>query len=408
MNSKLYTKFKECAAAISTDSRHIERGSLFFALRGDNFDGNRYALAALEAGAAAAVVDDPTLRGANDRLIVVDNTLKALQALAREHRRALGIPIFALTGSNGKTTTKELTRAALSPKFTHIGCTEGNLNNHIGVPLTILTFNELTQIGIVEMGANHCGEIAELCQIAEPNVGLITNVGRAHLEGFGGADGVRRGKGEMFDYLQSTHGVAIYNSDDPTLLAMVDDHLTLTTIPYSGEAGIGVELALFGAYNQLNAAAAAAVANYFDVEIHSAKRAIAAYTPQNNRSQIIERTEKGNRLVVDCYNANPSSMEAAVTEFLASSQANKVLILGAMRELGHYCQAEHRELYTLASRADHCYFVGEEFRGITPDDKLFTTAEQLAATLAATPITSSTILIKGSRSNRLEILMENL
>lgn len=406
--SKLYEKYKACDGRITTDSRTIERGAIFFALRGENFDANRYVLSALEAGAAYAVADDPALRGVNKRIMVVDNVLQTLQDLAREHRRALGIPIFALTGSNGKTTTKEFTRAALSTKFDHVGCTMGNLNNHIGVPLTLLGFNKKTQIGIVEMGANHQDEIATLCRIAEPNVGLITNVGRAHLEGFGGEAGVRKGKGEMFDYLEATGGVAIYNADDPTLLSMVDDRLKLAAIPYSGKAGADVELSLFGAYNQLNATAALAVANYFDVDQSTAARAIAAYNPTNNRSQIIERTTHNNRLIADCYNANPSSMESAVNEFLASDSTTKVLILGAMRELGQYSDAEHRRLYDLAKQADVSYFIGEEFEGIVPAVAHFESADVLSEKLAQTPISNSTILLKGSRTNKLEMLIEKL
>lgn len=406
--SDLYTRFIETGGVATTDSRRVAAGAIFFALRGDNFDGNRYALAALEAGAAFAVVDDPELRGVDRRFFVVDDVLEALQELAREHRRALDIPIFALTGSNGKTTTKELTRAALSPKFTHIGCTEGNFNNHIGVPLTILSFSKLTQIGIVEMGANHCGEIAELCAIAEPNVGLITNIGRAHLEGFGGVDGVRRGKGEMFDYLQSTGGIALYNADDVSLISLVDDHLTLRAIPYGGAAGVGVELSLFGAYNQLNAAAAAAVANYFGVEPAAAAAAIAAYVPANNRSQIIERTSRSNRVVADCYNANPSSMEAAVNEFLADNVERKVLIVGAMRELGNYTEVEHRNLYHKTEKSHRCYFVGTEFEGIVPAEQLFATVEELAQELTINEICDSEILVKGSRSVGLEKLLDIL
>lgn len=406
LTARLYELFLECEGLVSTDSRRVERGSLFFALRGDNFDGNRYAALALEAGAAYAVVDDASVDDGSGRYMVVCSVLRALQDLARRHRVALGIPIVALTGSNGKTTTKEFLRLALGVKF-RVEATRGNLNNHIGVPLTLLSFSDQTELGIVEMGANHCGEIAELCAIAGANVGLITNVGRAHLEGFGGAQGVRRGKGELFDYLAASSGVAVYNTEDQVLCEMVAERSDLSTVAYY-PSQMEISSSLFGQYNALNAAAAVAVAEFLGVDVAAAKAAVAGYASGNNRSEVVE-TARGNTLVVDCYNANPSSMAAALIEFEKfKTKKPKVLIIGEMRELGDYSADEHRAVVRAAtSTSDFAktYFVGGEFSFV---EGYFTDVQSLKQHLADHPITDQAVLLKGSRSVRLEQLLENL
>ncbi len=340
--SRLYDLFTE-HPCVSTDSRRIEAGSLFFALRGASFDGNRFAADALARGAAYAVVDDPAAATDRDRTILVPDVLAALQELAREHRRELGLPILAITGSNGKTTTKELVSRVLAERF-EVYATRGNLNNHIGVPLTLLAMTRDTEFGIVEMGASACGEIALLCSIAEPNYGLITNIGRAHLEGFGGPEGVRRGKGELFDYLAENGGRAFVAVRDDTLVAMAVRRDPMAVEYYSAALGDGVENHLEGDYNRANIAAAIAVGRYFDVDEARIRHAIASYRPDNNRSQRTE-TER-NTLVVDCYNANPSSMRAALANFRAEPlgpRASKVLILGDMLELGAWSEEEHAQ-----------------------------------------------------------------
>jgi len=358
---RLYELFKS-HPDVRTDTRRIGSGSIFFALRGERFDGNRFAAAALEAGAAAAVVDDPSAV-ADDRYILVDNVLEALQALARHHRRRLGIPIVAIAGSNGKTTTKELVSRVLARRY-RIRATQGNLNNHIGVPLTLLQMDASTELGIVEMGASACGEIALLCSIAEPDFGLLTNVGRAHLEGFGGVEGVRRGKGELFDWLAARGGLAFIPDGDATLVSMAAERPGLRAEYFSAQAADGLEHRLEGEYNRRNIASAVAVGRHFGVAEAEIAAAIASYVPDNNRSQRV-RTAR-NTLIVDCYNANPSSMQASVGNFLheaAAAGARRVAILGDMLELGAWSQAEHTEAIRQALADPHVQLllVGGEF-----------------------------------------------
>lgn len=406
--STLYELF--CAhPAISTDTRRIAPQSIFFALRGASFDGNRFAGEALAKGAVAAVVDDPAV-AIDDRYILVEDVLTALQELAREHRRALQIPIFALAGSNGKTTTKELISRVLAQKY-RIHATQGNLNNHIGVPLTLLAMNSEVEFGIVEMGASACGEIARLCEIAEPDYGLLTNVGRAHLEGFGGVEGVRRGKGELYDYLAARGGTAFLRQEDETLAAMADERPALATIRYSEAVAKGIEHHLEGDYNRYNVAAAAAVGAYFGVSREATAAAIGAYAPDNNRSQ---RTETAhNTLVVDCYNANPSSMQASISHFLAEplgTRARRILILGDMRELGAWSAEEHRTIIALATTSEaEVWLVGEAFGEAClslehkPSNvQLYASCEVLCEQLHQTSPVNALILIKGSHSIGLE------
>ena len=384
LENRLYDAFVS-SSGVSTDSRRIESGAMFFALRGDNFDGNRFAQPALDKGAAYVVVSRDSGFADGGRFIVVDDTLEALQTLARMHRSRFRIPVIGLTGTNGKTTTKELLCAVLSAKY-RVTATAGNLNNHIGVPLTLLRITERTEIAVVEMGANHPGEIAALASIALPDYGLITNVGKAHIEGFGSFDGVKRAKGELYDYLQRTADTAFLNVDDDNLCAMASQRPDLRTVRYGVESA-GVEILpvtaeepylrldvpdgdgmlcvntrLIGSYNAPNVMAALCVGQYFGVALKDAAAAVEAYVPANLRSQL-ERTER-NLLVLDTYNANPSSMKASLDNFSASRFPHKMVILGQMLELGPDSSDEHRRVIERVAAMKDCeraVFVGEEF-----------------------------------------------
>ncbi|MEG1841370.1 MAG: Mur ligase family protein [Alistipes sp.] len=401
---------------VSTDSRHIEPDSIFFALRGATFDGNRFAVESLSKGAAYAVVDDPSVAANDARLLLVDNVLTTLQELAREHRRELGIPILGIVGSNGKTTTKELVSRVLAERF-EVYATRGNLNNHIGVPLTLLAMTRDTEFGVVEMGASGCGEIAMLCTIAQPNYGIITNIGRAHLEGFGGPEGVRRGKGELYDYLAENGGHAFVPREDATLVSMVAERDSLATEYYSVELANGVVHHLEGEYNRYNVAAAMAVGSYFDVDYERICHALDGYHPANNRSQRMESAH--NTVVADCYNANPSSMRAAIENFRTehSARHSKLFILGDMLELGAWSQSEHEAIIHLAlKQADaHILLVGKEFAAACAsaapcDDRiqLFPTRMELVAYLTSHPVRDALVLVKGSHSIGLENTLDLL
>ena len=415
---------------ISTDSRQATQGTLFFALRGDSFDGNRYAASALEAGAAAAVLDNSEVyetltEEQRSRCYLVPDTLEALQQLAAYHRRQLGIPIFAITGSNGKTTTKELTYRVLSCRF-HTYATHGNLNNHIGVPLTLLSMDRSTEFGLVEMGASHCGEIALLSSIAQPDFGLITNIGKAHLEGFGGEEGVMRGKGELLDYLLRHKGSAFYLQQSKALCRMVAERNGLETIPYSTTDlklvgndrqfltvswhGHKIRTHLVGEYNLFNLAAAIAVGTYFDIPEPEIVAAIESYQPENNRSQ--RQVTQHNTLILDAYNANPSSMEAALRHFISEpSMQPKAVILGDMLELGSYSAQEHRKIVELLqeARIEEVFLVGRHFTEAGADCyPTFPDTDALRTYLTEHPIANRLILIKGSRGIHLERLTELL
>ena len=409
--SALYDAFTRYPL-ISTDTRRIAPQSIFFALRGASFDGNRFAAEALEKGAALAVVDDPSV-ALDARYIVVEDTLTALQDLAREYRRALGIPILAIAGSNGKTTTKELVSRVLAERFS-LYATRGNLNNHIGVPLTLLAMDRSVEFGVVEMGASSCGEIALLCSIAEPNYGLLTNVGRAHLEGFGGVEGVRRGKGELYDYLAAHHGTAFVREEDMVLTEMATEREGMQVVHYSTALANPITHHLEGAYNRYNVAAAVAVGAHFNIEQPAIERAIGSYQPDNNRSQ--RTLTEHNTLIVDCYNANPSSMQLAVENLLReplAERSGKVLILGDMRELGAWSEEEHRTLIKQVAQGDaRAIFVGEEFRKALAAEGYealwFASCEELRAYLQAEPIRDALILLKASRGIGLERAIEFL
>ena len=405
--------------SVETDSRKVVPGVMFFALKGEHFDGNAYAARALEAGAVCAVVDDPKV-AVDSRYYVVRDVLQALQAIARLHRRTLEIPVLAITGSNGKTTTKELVSRVLAKRF-NVSTTKGNLNNHIGVPLTLLSIAPGTEFAVVEMGANHRGEIASYCAVAEPDYGLITNIGKAHLEGFGGETGIRKGKGELFDYLARTDGTAFYLSESEDLSEMAAERPGLTAYGFSSSvldvlpaenslltlryADRPIHTQLVGDYNRYNVAAALAIGEYFEIDTAAAIEAIGSYVPENNRSQ---RTITGrNTLYMDAYNANPSSMSAALDHFAGVEEPDceKALILGDMRELGDYAEAEHRAILDkIRSHGfSRVYLTGPVFGSVGNGEyPAFPTATELAEFLREFPIQKCVVLIKGSRGIRLE------
>ena len=417
--SALYNIFRD-AAGVSTDSRTLQSGQLFFALSGPNFNGNQFAKQALHKGAIAVVVDEDVSIN-DDRVIRVENTLRSLQTLATEHRKKLGTTIIALTGSNGKTTTKELIHSVLSTTYTTVA-TQGNLNNHIGVPLTLLSLQKDTEIGVVEMGANHPGEIALLANITQPNAGLVTNFGKAHLEGFGSLDGVVKAKSELFDYLKTTNGLIIANADDPKIMAQLkgQDPITYgteTTARVSATLltendAIRIEVdqqeiqtQLSGAYNGYNALAAYAIGRHFGVSPQNAKRALESYIPDNNRSQLIRK--KDLHITLDAYNANPTSMQAALASF-SKKGGKKIAVLGQMNELGKHTEIEHKRLvdWIKSSSIDDCYWVGSAFAPFISSDKYFSTVDQAIDYFSKTPLRQASILVKGSRSFTLEKLVD--
>ena len=428
MNWDFLIKNKE-SLCVSTDTRNLPAGCVFFALHGANFDGNKFALQALEQGASLAVIDDPEvystlasspLASSPNRLLLVEDTLLALQDLARAWRRELGLPIIGVTGTNGKTTTKELLATVLSTKY-HLHYTQGNLNNQIGVPLTLLQLTRAHELAIVEMGASHPGDIKELVDIAEPNFGLITNVGRAHLEGFGSFEGVQRTKQELYDYLVAHQGTIFRNTDNPFLMQMhekaLTTHLELLEplkplkqqlscegdfVAYTtGTMPSGTNLV--GEYNAENISAALCVGEHFGISREQGLAAIRQYVPTNNRSQQMQTAN--NRLVVDAYNANPTSMQAAISVFKGDT-----FILGAMRELGDYTHLEHQNVVNMLAerKADLVYLVGKEYRLTTSPYPIFDTVEELHDYLAANPLKDKKILLKGSRSTKMEKLLDIL
>lgn len=435
LENRLYEAFVS-STGVSTDSRRIEPGAMFFALRGDNFDGNRFAAAALDSGAAWAVVAKDSGLPDGGQYIAVDDTLEALQVLARMHRSRFRIPVIGLTGTNGKTTTKELVCAVLSSRYS-VTATAGNLNNHIGVPLTLLRITGRTEIAVIEMGANHPGEIAALASIALPDYGLITNVGKAHLEGFGSYEGVKRAKGELYDYLQRTGDTVFVNADDPVLCAMAAARPDLKVVRYGAEAagaeilpmtpeepylrmklssGETVRTHLVGSYNAPNVMAAICVGQYFGVPFEDAAAAVEAYSPSNLRSQL-EKTGR-NLLVLDTYNANPSSMKISLNNFAASRFPHKVVILGDMLELGADSAAEHEKVMEAVAAMDceRAFFVGREFARAAQgcpaaSDSRFSfyeNADLLHRTLEETPLSGCTVLLKGSNAVGLPCLKDVL
>ena len=426
---EIYKLFKK-HPKISTDSRHIEQGALFFALKGENFNGNTYAEAALKDGAAYSVIDEIAFQK-NDRFIVVEDVLSTLQELSRYHRLQLEIPIIAITGTNGKTTTKELITAVLSKKF-RVSATKGNLNNHIGVPLTLLSMDSSTQFGIVEMGANHLGEIAALCNMALPDYGLITNVGKAHLEGFGSFEGVKKTKGELYNFIGKRGGKIFRNTVNPNLTEMAAD---TETIGYkTGREGFGIEgevvnnsptlvfkakfpkgwlyikTHLAGGYNLENAMAAVCIGNYFGVSPLEICNALENYIPTNNRSQFI--TTAANRILMDAYNANPTSMEAALENFRTFDAPKKGVILGDMFELGEVSLEEHQKIADKLAQMKLSLILlsGKEFSHcrVASNILTFESNELLINYLKIENPKGYLFLVKGSRGMRLENVAQRL
>ena len=427
----LYQIFCQCTG-VTTDSRNCPAGSLFFALKGDTFNGNAFAARALEAGSAYAVVDEPEYVPAGDtHYILVDDCLRTLQQLAHYHRRQLGTRLIGITGTNGKTTTKELIAAALSQAF-NVLCTTGNLNNHIGVPLTLLRLKPEHNIGVIEMGASHPGDIKELVEIAEPDYGIITNVGKAHLEGFGSFEGVVRTKGELYDYLRHKRtSIVFIHNDNPRLMEIADglnkvvygcgDDLYVNgrvtgNSPFLAfEWTIGkdgtrheVQTQLIGEYNFSNVLAAATIARFFGVDPDKIDKALAEYTPQNNRSQLKKTAD--NTLIIDAYNANPTSMKAAISNFHKMEAAHKMLILGDMRELGKDSAEEHQQVvdYLEECGFEDVALVGEVFAATRHTYPTYPDAPALIAALQADKPCGKTILIKGSNGIKLSTVVDYL
>lgn len=418
----LYELFLK-SGTVSTDTRNIQPGCIFFALKGDNFNGNLFAGDAIEKGASAVIVDED-IPPHDGTIIQVNNVLEALQKLAAYHRLQTGIPILAITGSNGKTTTKELCYAVLSKKF-RVHATQGNLNNHIGVPLTLLSMKSDTEIAIIEMGANHPGEISLLCGIAMPDFGIITNIGKAHLEGFGGIHGVAAAKGELFRHLMQ-HGKTLFLNEGNSYLVPLVPQNYEKVIRYNGEHSLKVvkytcdplltlkavdgkikfdiPTQLAGSYNAENVLAACSVGLRFGIGIRDIEEAIQSYQPGNNRSQLIKTSR--NTVFMDAYNANPSSMTAAIQEFLRFDGQKKLLILGEMREVGNSSENEHEEIIALlkSRKIDQVICVGKAFEqpSYKAGYKHVQSVDDLNQLLAGEPLNGYFVFVKGSRSNHLE------
>lgn len=420
----IHNLFLKCDS-VSIDTRKIGLNSFFVAIKGDNFDANTFAKEALDKGASYVLIDNAKYF-IDERTVLVENSLVALQELAKYHRNYLKLPIIALTGSNGKTTTKELINVVLSMKF-NTKATVGNLNNHIGVPLTLLSFNEETEIGIVEMGANHKKEIEFLCEIAQPDYGYITNFGKAHLEGFGGVDGVIQGKSEMYHYLSKNDKMVFVNYEDSIQVEKTQainsysfgvnkDNVDLNfdyisanpfvTVSYSKNV---VSTHLIGLYNANNVNAAIAVGNYFGVKNTAIKEALESYIPENNRSQLI--TKGTNEIILDAYNANPSSMKVAIENFVSLAKSKKTLFLGDMFELGDESLFEHKNILEMLINENEieCYFIGKDFyqnKMIKSNFFFFENFEKFSEVIKNKKFDNSLILIKGSRGMALERTLE--
>ena len=422
----LYKKYKE-STGVSIDTRSLEEGELFFCLRGENFNGNKFALQALEAGASFVIVDDSDYYDERKPMLLVEDSLQTLQSLSKYHRNKINGRIIGITGTNGKTTTKELVSAVLS---THFNClsTKGNFNNHIGVPLTLLRIKKDTELSVVEMGANHPNEIEELCEWVQPDFGLITNIGKAHLEGFGSFQNIIITKTALYRKVKQLNGTLFVNADDTLLM---EKSVGINRKTYSSDAlsqykielqashgnlkftwnGTSVQTQLFGEYNLYNAAAAIAIGSYFNVPVDKIIRSLEAYTPSNNRSQL--EIGKNNELILDAYNANPDSMKQALHNFSVSIMKNKAVILGDMLELGSYEELEHKSILDLSSslNIDQAYFVGPAFylqKEKYPHFQFFKDNIEIKKYFETNPMKDYRILLKGSRGIKLEVLKEQL
>ncbi len=426
---QLYRLFRE-SKGVTTDSRTVKKGELFFALWGENYNGNKFASEALEKGAAYAIIDDPLFE--SERTLLVDDTLLELQALASHYRKELNVPVLAITGTNGKTTTKELLAAILSKKY-RLHYTRGNLNNHIGVPLTILSAPPDTEMMIIEMGASHIGEIRSLCLIAKPDHGIVTNIGTAHIEGFGSFDGVVKTKTELYEYLRKVNGIAIYN-DMNRLISEKIFRIINRAVPYSDPTGIellieqvpselnlkvsvsyshhtyNINTNLFGNYNLENVKAAIATGLFFGVEMSDIAASIESYQPANNRSQV--KTTSHNTLICDSYNANPESMRLALESFSSFKSDSRTVILGDMLELGGKSEEEHTRIVNLirSLKIENVILVGSYFKKASEKSgfRSFPDAAKLVEFLKSEPIKGNNILIKGSRGMGLEKIYDLL
>lgn len=416
-------------SCICTDTRACKAGAMFFALKGENFNGNTFAEKALQLGAEAVIIDQPEYDLKNERCILVPNVLKTLQLLAQMHRIAWGKPVIAITGTNGKTTTKELTASVLTQKY-NVLYTQGNLNNHIGVPLTLLQLTDQHELAIIEMGASHPGDIAELVNIACPNVGLITNVGMAHLQGFGSFEGVKKTKGELYDFLRQNNGAIFLNKDNEHLSQMavglpahtysmknnpaevqgklLDCRHFLKMQVRMDERVITLNTQLAGTYNAENVLAAITIGKAFGLSVEQLKQGIENYTPTNNRSMWMDTGR--NQLIVDAYNANPTSMQAAIENFYQMNLDQPVLILGDMLELGEHTHDEHQRIVSILQEKgfENVILVGKAFQEIQAKYPSYATVEQLYDYLANNPLHQRHILLKGSRGIRLEKLIHLL
>ncbi len=427
MIEQIYKHFLECDRKISTDSRNIIPGSIFFALQGDNFDGNKFAQEAIDKGALWSIIDNEKFK--SDHTILVSNVLETLQHLAHHYRNTCSFKVLAITGTNGKTTTQELIKAVLSVKYNCVA-TSGNLNNHIGVPLTILNAPPHTDILIVEMGANHVGEINALCQIAVPDYGIITNIGKAHLEGFGGFENVIKAKSELYQFLIKNNNPVFVHAGDNILTGLLNGYdrqirygatntdcyarnikftgkLFLEAVLNHKKINIGTQL--FGKYNVSNILAALCIGQYFTVDIKRATDEIEKYIPQNNRSQI--KTTLTNTLILDSYNANPTSMEAALDSFTEIEATDKTIILGEMKELGKYTEEEHLKLYKKISEIKEVqsFFIGKNFFSLNNSyTNTFDNTADFIEYLKMHKLENQLILLKGSRTNKLEVLIQYL
>ena len=422
--SKIYALFNQ-HSSVSIDTRSLKPKDIFFAIKGPNFDGNNFALDAIKKGASYVISDNSTISKKSDKIIYVDNAIKALQKLANYHRRKLNTKIIAITGSNGKTTSKELILNVLKSKY-KTTATKGNLNNHLGVPLSLLEINENTDFGIIEMGANHINEISQLCKIAEPNFGYITNFGNAHLEGFGSIEGVIKGKSELYNYLINNKSLIFNNSENIKQNSLINNYKNTYSFGINSESNCIINKSdsenslnvsyqnkiikstIYGDYNFENICIAIAIGEYFEVDFKNIKQGIESYLPDNNRSQI--SVKNNNTIILDAYNANPTSMSLALKAFKKTNYKNKMIIVGDMLELGKDSNHYHQEIINRLEKINDCiiYIVGEYFCKTKHSDRIesFSTTKKLINNLSKTNISNYSILIKGSRGMQLEKIIE--
>ena len=422
--SKIYALFNQ-HSSVSIDTRSLKPKDIFFAIKGPNFDGNNFALEAIKKGASYVISDNPNISKKSDKIIYVDNAIKALQKLANYHRRKLNTKIIAITGSNGKTTSKELILNVLKSKY-KTTATKGNLNNHLGVPLSLLEINENTDFGIIEMGANHINEISQLCKIAEPNFGYITNFGNAHLEGFGSIEGVIKGKSELYNYLINNKSLIFNNSENIKQNSLINNYKNTYSFGINSESNCIINKSdsenslnvsyqnkiikstIYGDYNFENICIAIAIGEYFEVDFKNIKQGIESYLPDNNRSQI--SIKNNNTIILDAYNANPTSMSLALESFKKTNYKNKMIIVGDMFELGKDSNHYHQEIINRLEKINDCiiYIVGEYFCKTKHSDRIesFSTTKELINNLSKINISNYSILIKGSRGMQLEKIIE--